>query len=104
MLKPYSLTKSRTAQNTIVQLMDHVTLDCAKRDAFILLSDSAFNSDGQRVVWLPRHDPEPIDPGSMQDHLAQVVCDHHPLPPSNTVIGHEAAIRAAHIAIQIHEP
>jgi hypothetical protein len=102
--EPYSFRKDRTRKNTIVQVMDHLTFDCAKRDFFVLLSDSAFNADGERLVWLPRDDPKPITPRSRVYFLAQVVCDHHPLPPSNTVIGHEAAIIAAHRAVRAAVP
>lgn len=102
--EPYSFAKDRTPQNTIVQVMNHLTFDCAKRDVFVLLSNSAFNADGKRVIWLPRDEPKPITPGSTEDLLAQVVCDHHPLPPSNTVIGHNAAIMVAHLAIEYKGP
>jgi len=98
--KPYSLGEAKTPENIVTQTMTQVRFDCAKRDVFVMLNNSAFNTYGKRLVWLPQEAPKPIAPRSTQYYLVQVVCDHHPLPPSNNVIGHDLAITAAHLAFK----
>ena len=77
------------------QMVRRERYDCAKRTQ-TELGAQAFDDAGRLVMWLPAYPPENIREGAAEDYVAKVVCDGVSLPPTNTVIGHAAAMRVAH--------
>ena len=76
-------------QDTALQV-----IDCAERTIHTL-GVSAFNEQGKFVVGLPADEVEPIEANSAHDFQARVLCDGAVLPPSNTLLGHAAALAVA---------
>lgn len=83
-----------SADRVEVQMLRHWTIDCAAH-SFAELASFGFDEKGQILVTLPAGPSETIGEGSAEDHVAAVLCDGHPVPVSNTVQGHAAALKAA---------
>jgi hypothetical protein len=85
--EPYALNGGVRVAETLI----HGALDCGKR-TYGQISSEGFDTEGKRVVWLPSEPAAPLEANTTQDFIAKVLCDGAVLPPTNTVVGHKAAI------------
>jgi hypothetical protein len=83
---PHAIAKGKI----VVQGVNRHRIDCDARTRQDLGSE-AYDDAGKSLVWLPERPAEPIEPNSLHDFIAKVVCEKVELPDSNAARGYIAA-------------
>jgi hypothetical protein len=79
--RPLALSDTESSS----EYVRHMSIDCAKR-TFSLISEDAYDAADRWVLWMPSRPSSAIEPSSVQDFMARVVCDG--VSPPRRIIVH----------------